>query len=115
MSMWLTQIQSLATRRAPTSDEIRDAHNAQVKSERLKAIKAGKYRQELERWAETEQQVFAVVKKVGSATIDDLKAEIGVAAYHLRQVATKMVEDGRLEVIVGQYGKKFWKVKGKNK
>lgn len=107
---WGVLVNSLGERRPQSSDEVRDAHAAQIKRDRLKAMKEGRYRQAVEQTAETEKKILKVVARLKLACIDDLKNELGMTAHHLRTVAMNMVTDGRLAIKVGTYGKKFWRI-----
>lgn len=109
-TMWADQIARLPLRPPPTLDETRDEQSAQVKRDRLKAIREGRARQAIEQAAETEQKIIKLANK-SIVCIDDLRNGIGMSAHHLRQVAMSMVEDGRLQVVVGSYGKKYWRAK----
>ena len=108
---WIVLTNSLTKRRPPTADQERDAHNAKIRADRLRAIKEGRYRQSIEQKAETEKKILNVCKKLKLACIDDLRELVGMTAHHIRNVAMSMVKDGRLEIKVGTYGKKFWRVK----
>lgn len=108
--MWQVMIESLGKRTPPTSDEVRDKHSAELKRQRLEAIQKTRAQQGMEQTALTEKKILAVTKRVKLVCVDDLRDELKMTAHHLRTVANKMVEDGRLSIVLGSYGKKYWKL-----
>lgn len=108
MTEWQTLVHSLGERRPPSLDEVRDAHLLQRRREILAARHAGRAIQAHEQAAETERRILELASK-RLVDVDDLHEAIRKTRHHLRQVAARMVEDGRLETKLGSYGKKYWR------
>ena len=108
---WAVLVSSLASRPMPTLDELRDSHNREVKRERMTRMAEGRTKQAIEQIATTEQAIYALVKKERHVPLSEMHEKLNLTEHHLRQVCNRMTEDGRLQVVTGSYGKKYWRIK----